>query len=245
MKRANKGFVYLWALFAVTVAGITLAATGQVWQTKLKREKELELLFIGDEFRKAIMSYYNNQLTGVRQYPESLEELLEDKRGPVPVRHLRKMYIDPMTLSDEWGVVKEEHAPQQARRQNNRQNNALGGSNTIGSASVTKRKVIVGVYSLSDRKPLKKGNFPEHFAKFSEAETYQDWQFVHKQDAGGAANKNTNTSRSQQGTSAGAGTSPFGAPGGASGSAQSGSSSPFASPSAPASGQAGQNPFAR
>src|SRR5690606_6742384 len=101
MKYAQKGVVYLWALFAVTVAGVALAGTGQVWQVISQREKEQELLFIGEQFRKAIMAYYNNPVTGIRQYPEKLEDLLEDKRGPVPIRHLRKIYIDPMTLTDE------------------------------------------------------------------------------------------------------------------------------------------------
>lgn len=111
MKHAQKGVVYLWALFAVTVAGVVLAATGQVWLVASQREKEQELLFIGEQFRKAIMAYYSNPVTGIQQYPEKLEDLLEDKRGPVPIRHLRKIYIDPITRTDEWGLIIEE--PQQ------------------------------------------------------------------------------------------------------------------------------------
>ncbi len=240
----SKGFVYLWALFAVTVAGVVMAATGQVWQTKIQREKELELLFIGDQFRKAIMSYYNNQLSGMRQYPESLKDLLEDKRGPVPVRHLRKMYIDPMTLTDEWGVVKEDHAAQQVQQQNSGQNSASGNTSATGSSVASMREVIVGVYSMSSQPPLKKENFPEDYAKFSEAETYQDWQFIHAKDAGAGKDK-TSSGQSQQNTSGG-GSSPFGAATGTTGSAQgSGSSTPASPFSPPASGQAGQNPFAQ
>jgi len=241
----NKGFVYLWALFAVTVAGVVMAATGQVWQTKMQREKELELLFIGDQFRKAIMSYYNNQLTGVRQYPESLKDLLEDKRGATPIRHLRKIYVDPMTWSDEWGIVKEEDAPQQAPQQTGGQNNVSGNArNTAGSGAASISKGIVGVYSLSSKPPLKRENFPEDFVKFSEAETYQDWQFVHEQQSNTGKEK-ASSSQSQQDTSAG-GSSPFGAPTGGAGSAQGSGSSTSASPFAPpASGQGGQNPFAQ
>ncbi|MCB1985305.1 MAG: hypothetical protein H6936_07950 [Burkholderiales bacterium] len=241
MKEVQNGFVYLWALFAVTVAGVMMAATGQVWQTKLQREKEQELLFIGDQYRKAIMSYYNNQLTGIRQYPESLEQLLEDKRGPVPIKHLRKIFIDPMTLTDDWGLVEEEDIPQQ---QAQGQNNTPGNSSTIGSSLSNTRKGIIGVYSLSNKKPVKKDNFPEHFAKFSEAKTYQEWKFVHTEQTGSG----TNASRQTQQGASGAGTSPFGTPGGASSPGQGlqgGTSAPSSPLAPPASGQAGQNPFAR
>ncbi|SET12533.1 hypothetical protein SAMN05216326_11289 [Nitrosomonas marina] len=242
-KRSDKGFVYLWALFAVTAAGIVLAATGQVWQIKMKREKELELLFIGDQYRKAIMSYYNSQVAGVREYPESLEELLEDKRGPATVRHLRKIYIDPMTMEDKWGVVEEEAVPQQAQSQNNSAGNAnpaSPASNTLGGSQISSRKGITGVYSLSEQQPLKKDNFPDHFAKFTEAETYQDWQFVFSRDAGGENKAN----QQNQSGSAGTSSSPFGASSGTgtSGGGTTSSASPFAPP---AGGQTGQNPFAR
>lgn len=38
--------------------GIALAVTGEVWHIALKREKEHELLFVGDQLRRAINSYY-------------------------------------------------------------------------------------------------------------------------------------------------------------------------------------------
>jgi len=255
MSDSEKGFIYLWALFAVALAGVVMAGTGQIWQTKIQRENEAELLFIGDQFRKAIMSYHNSQLAGVRQYPESLDQLLEDKRGPVTQRHLRKIYIDPLTMKDEWGLVKEEDVPQQVQGQNRGQSGGLSNQNTansgIGSSSASDRKGIVGVYSLSNKTPRKRENFPEHFAKFSEAETYQDWQFAHAQQPAG----NNNAARKTQQGASGTGSSPFGAPSGASGGAQgvqgqgqqgqgqgAAAASPFAPPASP---QSGQNPFAR
>lgn len=162
MPRLENGFVYLWALFAVTLAGIVLAGTGQIWQTKSQREKETELLYVGEQFHKAIMSYHNGSPGGARQYPQSLEDLLQDNRTPVIKRHLRKIYLDPITNTADWGIV-EEPAPAQSS----------GISSNINPG-------IIGVYSLSKKAPVKKDNFPEHFAKFSEASTYQDWQFVYK-----------------------------------------------------------------
>ena len=194
MPQLENGFVYLWALFAVVLAGIVMAGTGQVWQAKSQREKEAELMYIGEEFRKAIMSYYN---TGTKQYPESLEDLLQDKRTPAIKRHLRKIYTDPVMNTVEWGIVEEPPpgnnaaanktaAPGNSPAPNKNPtsgtsaapNSAAPNSSSVTTSNISKR--IIGVYSLSERKPIKKDKFPEHFAKFSEALTYQDWKFVYK-----------------------------------------------------------------
>lgn len=231
MPRLENGFVYLWALFSVVLAGIVMAGAGQVWQAKSQRDKEAELMFIGEEFRKAIMSYHNSSN---KQYPSSLEDLLKDERSPNIKRHLRKIYVDPITNTAEWGFVDESQAntasaasgtnqasgttqsgtspagasstsgvnPTSAANQTANtslapasgqsaqtgnqaanpgttpSNKSTSGSSSEISSSIGKR--ITGVYSLSEKKPIKKDRFPEHFAKFSEALTYKDWQFVYK-----------------------------------------------------------------
>jgi type II secretory pathway pseudopilin PulG len=89
------GFTYLTALFAVAILGGGLALAGEVWETSVKREREAELLFAGHAYRAAIERYF---LSGPqRQYPRSLEELLEDPRRPGTERYLRKLYPDPVT----------------------------------------------------------------------------------------------------------------------------------------------------
>ena len=98
----EQGFTYLAALFAVAILGGGLALAGEVWETSAKREKEAELLFAGDQYRKAIERYF---LSGQRQYPRSLEDLLKDSRRPGTVRYLRRLYPDPLT-GKEWGLVK-------------------------------------------------------------------------------------------------------------------------------------------
>jgi type II secretory pathway pseudopilin PulG len=102
---AQFGFTYIGLLILIAIAGVALAGVGQLWSTASKRDKEAQLLFVGDEFRRAIGSYYEGS-PGVHQFPPSLEELLEDRRLPVVRRHLRKIYVDPMTGSKEWGLVK-------------------------------------------------------------------------------------------------------------------------------------------
>jgi type II secretory pathway pseudopilin PulG len=84
--------------------GIVLTVVSQVWQTMQKREKEDELLFVGDQMRRALALYAANAPGGQR-YPQSLEELLKDPRYPDARRYLRKIYLDPITGRADWGLV--------------------------------------------------------------------------------------------------------------------------------------------
>ena len=149
--RRAAGFTYLTILFVVAIMGIGLALTGEVWHTAAMREREAALLWTGEHYRRAIERYY---LAGPRQYPRELTDLLKDSRKPVVERYLRKLYPDPITNSDEWGVVK---AP-------------LGG--------------VMGVYSRSEGKPLKEAGFKPTQAEFQGAKKYSDWKFVYLPPAG-------------------------------------------------------------
>jgi type II secretory pathway pseudopilin PulG len=94
---SQKGFTYFALLLAVAVTGAALAAFGELSSHASQRERESELLFVGDEIRHAIGAFYERSPGGAKRYPAALEELLEDKRHPVPQRHLRRIYPDPLT----------------------------------------------------------------------------------------------------------------------------------------------------
>jgi type II secretory pathway pseudopilin PulG len=95
MVSAQRGFTYLTVLFMVAILAGGLALVGEVWHTSAAREKEAELLFAGNQYRKAIERYF---LSGPqRQYPRELSELLKDPRRPGAERYLRKLYPDPLT----------------------------------------------------------------------------------------------------------------------------------------------------
>jgi type II secretory pathway pseudopilin PulG len=91
------------ALFVIAIAGAGLALLGEVWQTATLREQEAELLYVGNQYRRAIELYY---LSGPGQYPRTLEDLLKDPRGPTVRRHLRQLYPDPITGTSGWMLVK-------------------------------------------------------------------------------------------------------------------------------------------
>jgi type II secretory pathway pseudopilin PulG len=146
---AQTGFTYLALLYAVTIIGITLATVGVVWSTQIRREKEADLLFAGDQIRAAIGRYYGDIPTGVHNYPATLADLLQDQRSPLVHRHLRRLYYDPMSASIDWQLIE---APE-------------GG--------------IMGVASKSVGKPIKQDNFPNGDANFKEADCYCNWQFIY------------------------------------------------------------------
>jgi type II secretory pathway pseudopilin PulG len=101
--RRAGGFTYLSVLFIVAILTAGLALIGEVWHTSAMREKEADLLFAGNQYRKAIARYY---LSGPqRQYPRALDDLIKDPRRPGAERYLRKLYPDPVT-GKEWILVK-------------------------------------------------------------------------------------------------------------------------------------------
>ncbi|MEC5386759.1 type II secretion system protein [Uliginosibacterium sp. H3] len=99
-----RGFAYLFLLFALAIVGLLLASFGQNWSTTTQRQREAELLFIGKQFSQAMASYKAHSPEGTPTAPVALEDLLEDKRFPFPVRHMRQIFRDPMTGKRDWDV---------------------------------------------------------------------------------------------------------------------------------------------
>lgn len=103
--KGQRGFTYLWVMLAVAMIGLGLTAAVEVQLVVTKRQKEKHLLFVGRQVREAIGRYFEAAPTGLKEYPASFDALLQDPRTPDLRRYLRKIYVDPMTGSDEWGVL--------------------------------------------------------------------------------------------------------------------------------------------
>jgi hypothetical protein len=99
------GVTYLAVLFFVAASSAMLAATAIIWSHERQRQKEQELIWIGNQFREAIGLYYQRTPGAVKKYPEKLEDLLEDRRYLTVARYLRQIYRDPMTGKVQWGLV--------------------------------------------------------------------------------------------------------------------------------------------
>lgn len=146
------GFTYLWVLLTVAFMGLALTLAAEVEQTIVNRDREKVLLAVGCEFQRAIGSYYESQhVGGEKEYPASLEDLLQDPRFPGVKRHLRKIYTDPVTGKSEWGIKR------------------VGGR-------------IVGIYSLSEKEPIKQANFEVGLEYLQGAKKYSDWVFSYPSD---------------------------------------------------------------
>jgi type II secretory pathway pseudopilin PulG len=148
MTRTNeRGAVLIAVLLFVLVT--TLAANAMVasYRTAAQRDRERELLFVGDQYRRAIASYYNTVPAGqARRLPQRLEDLVEDNRFATPRHHLRRLYPDPITGSRDWQAVIE-----------------AGG--------------ISGIHSSSTAVPIKRVAFPADDAAFENKASYSDWVF--------------------------------------------------------------------
>jgi len=103
--RRARGLAYLLLLFMVALIGVSLAATGVVVDLRVRREKEADLLFDGRQFRDAIDAYFNGSPAAAKQYPQRLDDLVEDRRFPNPKRYLRRVYADPFTAKPDWGLI--------------------------------------------------------------------------------------------------------------------------------------------
>ena len=99
------GFTYLWVLVAVALIGIGLAATGEVWMTSARRAKIAQADWAGLQYVQAVGSYYESAPWGANVYPQSLDALLEDRRGPITRRHLRTLYRNPFAEDGQWETV--------------------------------------------------------------------------------------------------------------------------------------------
>ena len=143
--KCQHGFTYIGLLAAVVVMGLLLTMASRVWTTTVQREREAQLLWVGHAYRSAIGSYYRHG----GQYPETLQQLLQDDRSPVPLRHLRQLYPDPMTGETDWTLV---------------------------PAPIGQR--IMGVASRSPATPIKRKGFEFVDVGFDEAASYAAWQFV-------------------------------------------------------------------
>lgn len=105
---AQKGFSYIGVMVTLVVAAIGMQGAAVMWQQQTQRDNEAILLETGEAYRLAIGRYYESTPQPVKQYPVRLEELLEDKRFPVPKRHLRKLYPDPFYVKQGMMLVVKE-----------------------------------------------------------------------------------------------------------------------------------------
>lgn len=148
-RRRDGGFTYLSLIILVAIIGLVSASALKLGSVIQRSRAEQELLVIGAAFSEALQSYADATPSGMPTQPPTLQALLKDPRFPGVRRHLRKLYVDPMTGKPDWGVV------------------YLG--DKVG---------VLAVYSLSDAKPVKIGNFPARFQGLEGKVKISEWRFA-------------------------------------------------------------------
>jgi type II secretory pathway pseudopilin PulG len=100
----QRGAILIMLLVMVVILGLAAGMAGQSWRSTVQRAREAELLWRGQQYQQAIASYSSVKHGSQQMLPATLEHLLRDPRFPGVVRHLRKLYDDPMT-GEEWQLV--------------------------------------------------------------------------------------------------------------------------------------------
>lgn len=149
MTRRQGGFTYLGMIILVTVLGLVGAATLKIDALLRRAAAEEELLFVGAAFADALTSYAAATPQGQPTQPPTLQDLLKDTRTPAVRRHLRKIFVDPITGSTDWGII------------------------WLGD-----QKGVLAVYSKSPLQPLKIANFDPRLVGFESRQHISDWRFV-------------------------------------------------------------------
>ncbi len=104
-RKSQGGFTFLGLLLAIVLLGIGLTAASEVWFTTAQRQRQAQSQWVAQEFVRAIGSYYESGPGGVKRFPKSVDDLLEDRRSGTVRRHLRQIYVNPQTGSREWAWV--------------------------------------------------------------------------------------------------------------------------------------------
>ena len=142
------GFTLVWVLAAIAILSVGLAAIGPQWADQAHREREQDLLRVGQLYAQALAHYRAVSPGSLKQYPSDLQQLLLDNRFVGTQRHLRKLYPDPLDPARPWGLMR---GPD-------------GG--------------ILGVFSQSADAPLRRESLDLEGLVLPIAQRYDEWKFI-------------------------------------------------------------------
>ena len=168
MVRKSRGYTLVALIVGMTVMAILIAAVLPMASAESQRDREAELIFRGFQYAEGIRTFRKRY----GRYPNTLKEMFD-----VRPRTLRKLWKDPMTNSDKWGLITLAGAPL----------TIPGGARTspgggvaptpspaptpgaFGNPGDAPPGPIMGVYSTSKKKG---------YRLFSGRENYNEWRFT-------------------------------------------------------------------
>jgi len=160
----NSGIIFITVLVAVVILSVFIAILTKSWIYQIKRVNEEQLIYIGEHYARAIRNFHLQH----KRYPFKLKELIETQP-----RYLRKLYKDPITNSETWGIIRlsDVLSGRLQKKGKNSVNQAI--KTKIKSTTFSSQKLssgqIVGIYSTSDETP---------FRNYQKGDSYKDWKFL-------------------------------------------------------------------
>jgi type II secretory pathway pseudopilin PulG len=184
-EKARAGYAMAALLVMIGVMGVMLSVAMPTWRQMVRREKEEELVFRGQQYARAIGLF---QRKYAASFPPNVDTLVSQ-------RFLRKKYADPMTEGGEFQILYQMAAPapgrggqagpggqagqgrpgsqtgQAGERGGSTASGAAAGAGQAGFASGTlgARGGMIGVASKSTETSVRLYNGRDH---------YNEWQFV-------------------------------------------------------------------
>jgi type II secretory pathway pseudopilin PulG len=163
--KGNRGYTLVALIVGLTVMSILIAGVLPMASAESQRDKEAELIFRGFQYAEGIRNFKRRY----GRYPNTLKEMFEMRP-----RTLRKLWKDPMTNSNKWGLITAAGVPLTTtapRRTPAPTPTAstfptTGGTGTPGDQPPGP---IMGVYSTSKKKG---------YRLFSGREHYNEWRFT-------------------------------------------------------------------
>lgn len=148
MPVGERGFTLVAVLVLLALAMLGLSMAGPMWSQQVQRERERDLVRIGGLYAQALARYRAASPGSAKLYPQQLDELARDGRYVGTLRHLRRLYPDPLLPGQPWAVIR----------------------NSDGR--------IIGVRSNSLAQPLGQGIVDERGRQLPAVRRYADWQFL-------------------------------------------------------------------
>jgi type II secretory pathway pseudopilin PulG len=95
-RRAQRGYTLVAVVIAIAILSIMIAAVAPAVSTIMRRDREMELIFRGKQYARAIALFQRRY----GRYPTSLKEMYENRP-----RTIRKLWKDPMCNCDGWYLL--------------------------------------------------------------------------------------------------------------------------------------------
>ncbi len=94
--KKTRGYTMVALLIGLTIMSVMIAALLPLASAESQRDKEEELIFRGTQYAEGIRLFRRSY----GRYPNSLKEMFD-----LRPRTIRRLWKDPITNSDDWGLV--------------------------------------------------------------------------------------------------------------------------------------------